>query len=140
MAENDYENLVAFWNQSFQVKSEDKERLIKEIDPNEDYKDLAPSKKQYDALLELISKENVLDYGCGSGWASVVMAKNGCKHIDAVDVASNSIEMMNCYLEAFGVSDKVTGINIDSTWLKNQKEAVYDGSGCRDDVEPLHPV
>ena len=136
---NDYNNLVSFWNQTFEISDDDKEKILKEINPDEDYKQMAPSKKQYDALEIFKDNINVLDYGCGSGWASIIMAKCGTFHIDAVDVAKNSIEMMNCYLKAFNVEDKVQGIHIDSTWLESQKENTYDGffSSNVIDVIPL---
>lgn len=138
MKNKDYTDLVAFWNNSFKINEEDK-KAFANINPDEDYKRLAPSKKQYDALLTLTNKENILDYGCGTGWASIIMAKNGAKKITSVDVASNSIEVVDAYAKAFKVEDNIKGIVIDENWLSNQKEDTYDGffSSNVIDVVPL---
>ena len=135
----DYLNLVDFWNKSFTLTEEDKKQIISEINPDEDYKQLAPSQKQFDAFDVFMYKENVLDYGCGSGWASIIMAKKGVNKVIAADVAEQSLEMLNCYKEAFQVKDKITAIHIDENWLANQKEATYDGFFCSNviDVVPL---
>ena len=84
---NDYINLVEFWNQSF-LLSEEGKKQISQIDKNDDYSQLAPSLKLFDALKEFKGLENVLDYGCGSGWASIILAKSNVKQVVAVDVAS----------------------------------------------------
>lgn len=138
MKNKDYIDLVAFWNNSFKINEEDK-KAFANINPNEDYKRLAPSQKQYDALLTITNKENILDYGCGTGWASIIMAKNGAKKITAVDVASNSIEVVDAYAKAFNVEDNIKGIVIDENWLSNQKEETFDGffSSNVIDVVPL---
>ena len=53
----------------------DKKKIIDDINSDEDFKDMAPSLKQYDALKLFKDKKNVLDYGCGSGcvvlWRSI---------------------------------------------------------------------
>ena len=134
-----YNNLVSFWNQNFIISEEEKNRLLTEINPNEDYKDLAPSKKQYDALTLFRNCERVLDYGCGSGWASIIMAKNGAKKIDAVDVAPNSIAMVDLYKQAFNLGKEINAYRIDSDYLKTIDDNVYDGffSSNVVDVIPL---
>ena len=124
---NDYLNLVEFWNQNFILSEEDKNQILTQINPDEDYKQLAPSQKLLDVLSVFKGKSGVLDYGCGSGWASIIMAKLGVQNITAVDVATNSIEMTNCYVEAFKVQDQIKSIYIDENWLKNQKEGEYVG-------------
>ena len=122
-----YLNLVNFWNQNFALSNEDKEQIKTQINPEEDYKQLAPSKKLFDVLSAFKDLDGVLDYGCGSGWASIIMAKLGSKNITAVDVSANSIEMTNCYAKAFKVQDQIKGVFIDENWLKNQKEGDYVG-------------
>ena len=135
---NDYLNLVEFWNNSFAISEEDKKELTKEIN-QEDYKQLAPSPKLYEVLTLFKDKKNVLDYGCGSGWASIIMVKSGTQKIDAVDVANNSIIMLNEYKKAFQVIDQINGVFIDEKWLSKQKDATYDGFYCSNviDVIPL---
>ena len=44
------------------------------------------------ASFDKITKlDNVLDYGCGSGWADVYLIKNGSDRATAVDVSENGI-------------------------------------------------
>ena len=138
MKNKDYINLVEFWNQSFQLSEEDKKEFD-QINEDDDYSQLAPSPKLYDVLTKFNGLENVLDYGCGTGWASIILAKSNVKHITAVDVASNSIEMTNCYAKAFKVSDLITSFPIDENWIKNEKEDTYGGfySSNVIDVIPL---
>ena len=135
----DYLDLVNFWNQAFAFTEEDKKQLFESINPEEDHKGLAPSQKQFDALKVFINKENVLDYGAGSGWASIIMAKMGTKKVVAVDVAEQSIELLKVYAQAFKVDKQIEAIHIDENWLEKQKEATYDGffSSNVIDVVPL---
>ena len=136
---NDYLNLVDFWNQSFALSKEDKNQILTQINPDEDYKQLAPSEKQFDVLTKFNDKENILDYGAGSGWASIIMAKTGAKHVVACDVAENFKEMVDLYKKAFKVEDKIETILIDEKWLENQKEGTSDAFFCSNviDVVPL---
>lgn len=122
----DYESLVSFWDNTFNLSDKDKEEIIKRIDINK-IENLAPNKKQFDALNLFKDSINVLDYGCGTGWASIIMAKCGTKHIDAVDVSANSIKYVDLYKEGYKVSNKIKSIIIDEKWLKNINDNTYDG-------------
>ena len=119
------------------INDEDKKHIMK--DTSDDYRKLSPSLKQLEALRLFNGKNVVLDYGCGSGWASIIMAKSGAKRIDAVDVSLNSIEMVNCYKEAYDVSKIINAIHINEKWLKEQEGNKYDGffSSNVVDVIPL---
>ena len=128
--DTDYKKLVEFWNQSFVISHDDKKNMKDAIKTENDWKDLAPSSKLFDVLISFKDLDNVLDYGAGSGWASIIMAKSGVKHIDAVDVAKNSIEMIKFYSEIFEESDKIKPILIDETWLGKQDSNKYDGLFC----------
>ena len=139
MNNNDYKNLVDFWNQTFLLTEDSKKEIFADINPDTDYKELSPSIKQLEALEGFSKCHNVLDYGAGTGWASIMMAKAGAKKVVATDVAKNSIEMINQYKKAFKVEDKIESIHIDENWLKNQIEGGYDGffSSNVIDVVPL---
>ena len=132
---DDYKNLVNFWDNNFKLSEEDKKEFDN-IDSN-DYMSIAPS-AQIDLSIFKGCK-NVLDYGCGTGWASVIMAKHGVDKITAVDVSSNSIELTKLYAKAFNVSNHVYAKYIDSDWLKNEDSNKYDGffSSNVIDVIPL---
>lgn len=135
---NDYKTLVDFWNKGFELKDEDKKQILESKGTAEDLKPFAPSPKLFDVACSFKDKENVLDYGCGSGWTSLIMAKYGVKKVTSVDVASNSIEMLNCYKKAFDCEDIINAFPIDENWLASQ-ENVYDGFFCSNviDVVPL---
>ncbi len=125
--EKDYHDLVSFWNRSFILNDENKEEILKTEGIKDSWKELSPSDKLNDALKRFKGKEKILDYGCGNGWASIVMAKDGIKNIDACDVAINSIRLLDFYKELFDVKDAINSFAINSNWLGAQKEETYDG-------------
>ncbi|MBO4666676.1 MAG: 50S ribosomal protein L11 methyltransferase [Bacilli bacterium] len=135
----DYENLLAFWNQSLKLNEDEFNKTKGTIDPDKDWESLAPSTKLIDALKELKDATNVLDYGCGSGWASIVLAKLGAQKITATEVAPNAIQSANAYIEAFGETSKIKTLLINEVWLKEQSKHQYDGFYCSNviDVVPL---
>ena len=111
--QEDYKTLVDFWNQNFALEEEEKKQL-EETSNDDSWKELPPSAKLFDVLTSFKGKEHVLDYGCGSGWGSLVMAKSGVSRITAVDVANNSLEMLRCYAKAYGVELRRFYANWDS--------------------------
>ena len=135
----DYLNLVEFWNNSLKLDEDSKLEFKASVNIDTDYKSLAPSIKQFELLEGFKVCKNVLDYGCGSGWASIIMAKSGAKQIDAVDVACNSKDMVNLYSDAFNVGDIINAHTIDEKWLSAQDDNKYDGFFCSNviDVIPL---
>ena len=135
----DYLNLVDFWNKSFKLDENAKKELKSSINVDTDYKDLAPSRKQFEVLESFKDCKLVLDYGCGSGWASIIMAKSGAKQIDAFDVACNCEEMVSLYSEVFNVSNIINPQTIDEAWLSKEIDNKYDGFFCSNviDVIPL---
>lgn len=137
--QDDYQKLVVFWNQSLKINKEELDQAKNSINPTKDWESLAPSPKLIDALKILKDKEHVLDYGCGNGWASIVLAKLGCKRITAVEVAPNAVDATTCYLEVFGEEKRVDVKVIDEAWIKNQVPRQYDGFYCSNviDVIPL---
>lgn len=133
-----YESLKKFWDDNFKITEDDIKKIKEEIDPINDLNNLAPSIKQKEALNYFKNSKNVLDYGAGHGWASILMAKNGAK-VTAVDVSKNSIIMLKAYADAFNVLDNINAFSIDKDWLKNEKDESYDGffSSNVIDVIPL---
>lgn len=127
---NDLKNLVNFWNDCF--NNDDKIEVT-------NYKSLALSKKLYDAL-EILSKEGkVLDYGCGHGWASIILAKEGCKNVTASDMAPNAIKMAKEYSKVYQVDSNINFKLINDDYLNNELDSYYDGVFCSNvlDVVPM---
>ena len=136
--EKDYNDLVSFWNKNFILNAENKKQILETEGVKDSWKEMSPSEKLTDALKRFNGKENVLDYGCGDGWASITMAKNGVKNINACDVAPNSIKLLEFYKELFDVKN-INGFVIDSNWIKNEEANKYDGFYCSNviDVVPF---
>jgi ribosomal protein L11 methylase PrmA len=95
-------------------------------DSNRSVFDIVPSKKLYDAVMLLKDKENVLDYGAGSSWASISLALNGAKNITAVDLGDNIINSILFYEKAYNASGN-HAYKIDENWLKTVPSKSYDG-------------
>ena len=134
-----YKTLVEFWNKGFELSEEDKKQIEVSKGTADDLKGFAPSPKLFDIACSFKDKNNVLDYGCGSGWASLIIAKFGANKVTSVDVAPSSIEMLNCYKKAFEVDNIIDTFAIDENWLGTQEDK-YDGFFCSNviDVVPLN--
>ena len=120
--------LQEFWNQVFLMDEKTKQE-IKDNLKEEDYVSLAPSEKLFNGVKDLSSCKNVLDYGCGNGWASIVLAKSKCKKVTSVDTSANSIDNLRFYASIFKV-DNIDAFPIDFYWLSKEKDSIYDGLVC----------
>jgi len=120
-----YKDLVKFWENAFKISEDDKNEILNEM-KEDDYKSLAPSAKLIRAVEELHDLNNVLDYGCGIGWASIICAKKN-SFVTSVDVTESSLELLKLYSNVFNVNDKINIIKIDSSWLKGENDNKYDG-------------
>ena len=118
-----YTKLRDFWDSAFLLSPEEKEKYRLEL-KSEDYIEFAPSENLANACLTL--KGNVLDYGCGSGWASIIMAKHNIS-ITSVDVSKNGIDALKFYSDVFEVNDKINAFTIDENWLSKEEDNKYDG-------------
>lgn len=127
--------VIDFWNTSLSLTNENRE-YISQL-PIEQYKELAPSEKLFLATSSLGKCDRVLDYGCGNGWASIIIKKAGTKDVEAVDVGENIIESAKCYFDHFQVDVNVHSITLN--WLKNSAKTRYNGVFCSNvlDVVPL---
>ena len=123
--ENDYQISINFWNQVFNLSDELKEKEVKEL-KEEDWQNLSPSPKVTEAIKAISDANNLLDYGCGNGWASICASKFGCKNITAVDMAQNAKESVNFYADIFKAKG-ITTKPIDDSWLDTQND-LYDAA------------
>ena len=129
----DYETLLAHWDRAFSVSPE------QEPDPEEDWKDLAPSVKLREAAASLGRCRNLLDYGCGSGWAGVIAAKSGCPRVVCADPAPGAARAAERCAERFGVSDRVEALAISDAWLAAQPAGSFDGLVCSNVLDVVPP-
>ncbi len=125
-----YNKLVEHWNSAFELSPEDRAQAESEKITDDSWKQLAPSQKLCDAAASFNSCNNVLDYGSGSSWAGIIMAKSGCPRITAADPAENAKEMAEVYIKAYGVENQVHPICISSSWLSEMPDDTYDGFFC----------
>ena len=127
--------LVEFWDNAFLMSKEDKEELdnLKE----QDYKELAPSKKLYEAVASLKDCNKVLDYGCGSAWGAIIASKEGAKNVPAVDLGENIINRVNLYKDKF--RSDIHAFSIEEDWLNTVENEAYEAIICSNvlDVLPL---
>ena len=129
------EDLINFWNSALIINDEDK----KEYQNNElDYHNLSPSIKQIKALANLKKCNNVLDYGCGTCWASIIASKSGANNITAVDMGEEIIKTAKFYIDLYHTTN-IKPLLINEDWLKEENDNNYDGLICSNvlDVIPL---
>ena len=125
--QEDYKRLIAHWDEAFRMTDEDREPVPEEAIDN--YRELAPSAKLADAAASFAGCENALDYGSGSGWAGVIMARSGCKSVTCADAAPSAREAASFLAEQFRCAERVRPILIDEEWLANVPEGGFDGPG-----------
>lgn len=132
-----YQTLAHFWDEAFKISLEDEDEILKNTD-SLSWQDCAPSKELFRAVQDLKSQNNVLDYGCGSGWGAIVALKSGIKQVTAVDVSANSIKLLNLYKKAYNL-DNLKALVIDENWIKSIPNESFDGLICSNvlDVLPL---
>lgn len=135
----DNRNLIEFWDNQFKLDEEYKKQVLVEIDKENDWKELIPSHKLLDACITLSNKQNILDYGCGNGWASIACAKSNLNcNIKCVDVSCNAVEQAKFFSNIFNTSGNISFDAIDTKWLESQDDNTYDGLICSNvlDVVP----
>ena len=133
--EKDNENLIEFWNQALKIDEETKKEFKQYNE--DDWTHLAPSLKLFDAASLLGKKKKVLDYGCGTAWASIIANKSGCLDVTAVDVIKDGVESAKLYAETFKAN--INALCVKPNWLENVESKAYDGIICSNvlDVVPL---
>lgn len=111
----EYERALPFWNGFYENDGEDGEKGGS----------LGCSVLE-EQLRVLASKKRVLDFGCGSGWASLFMAENGGAEIVALDQAQNAITAAAKSAERLGLSSANFICGTDAV-LKTYADGSFDG-------------
>ena len=133
-----YNKALEFWNQAFELNDEDRKELLKEIDTENGWKEIASSAKLRDVIIVHLSGcSKVLDYGCGEGWAGIILDKSGCRDVTSVDVAENAVEMAKIMSAAYKVSDSFKAECVSTDWLGTVEEGSYDGIFCGNVIDVL---
>lgn len=135
----DYKKSLAFWNDRLALDEETKKEYKKEINP-EDWKELTSSEKFSNIFMDVLSgQKKVLDYGCGHGWAGIMIKKAGCKDVTCVDLIENGIEHTKYLASLFGIDDGFEAKCVSEDWISTSPAGVFDGLICSNvlDVIPV---
>ena len=133
----DNQALLAFWNGFYAISEEEKKEAQETgFGPLEAF---VPSEKLFQAACTLGSGKNVLDYGCGNGWAAIAAAKSGCENVTAADPAPNAVESTRFLSELFGIANRVHPVCIGGDWLKTVPSETYDGFICINVLDTVPP-
>jgi SAM-dependent methyltransferase len=112
----EYQAALAFWNDFFKDKKpEDLQGISLGCTCLED------------KLKELTCVHKVLDFGCGTGWASLYLKQIGCEDVTGVDQAANAIDIAAETAKMNGFTDGMTFIKGDETFFDNIESNVYEG-------------
>ena len=113
--EQDNQRLIAFWDKALSLSEDDLAELQK-LAP-ESWKELAPSKKLFDAACSWGKKKKVLDYGCGNAWAGIIAAKSGCGDVTAADPARGAVRAAQYYASVYGLERQLHSVLCGPGWL-----------------------
>lgn len=118
-------DLIAFWDQAFvqNIETMQNESAL-------DIRDLAPSEELYLAAVSMAEHDRVLDYGCGSAWASLIMADHGCRDITAADPAAGAVQSALLSASHYHLNGQIYPIQISGQWLNTVPDKTYDGIFC----------
>jgi SAM-dependent methyltransferase len=135
---NTYKKALEFWNNAFEMDEDAKNEYKQEYDPVDGWKELCSSAKLQNVIIDqLASRNRVLDYGCGEGWAGITLNKSGCKDVTCVDVGENAIELCKCFKNHFNIEKGLRAECVSTDWLKNEPAESYEGIFCSNVVDVL---
>ena len=137
-ARNDYETLLAYWDSVFAPEA-DGAASPEEGEWEKSWQQLAPSPKLLQAALSLGACRHVLDYGSGSGWAGVLMAKGGCPHVTCADPAPHAQRLAAACAAHYRAAEQVQPVCITDTWLSRVPAGTYDGFFCSNVLDVIPP-
>ncbi len=129
--------LIGFWDRALTLTEEDRLQMLR--NGAEDWSELAPSEKLFEAACSLGQRKKVLDYGCGSAWAGIIAAKCGCPDVTAADVAPGAAESARFYAELYGVQDRVHAECVAPDWLETVPDGTFDGLICSNVLDVIPP-
>lgn len=72
---------------------------------------LALLKRVYPDFIDIISNKTIVDFGCGHGWQSISLVKNGAKSVLGLDFNSDYLKIANGLAIKYGVTEKVSFAN-----------------------------
>ena len=129
----DYKNSLDFWEKAYA----DSQKKTNFDDTNEvsNWQNLAPSEKFVSALSSFSNCQKVLDYGCGEGWGSIIMAKTGCKNITSVELSKSAIQTTIDNSKKYQVNNYINAFVISKDWINKEESEKYDGFFCSNVID-----
>lgn len=127
--QKDWETSIEYWDRSHAVSEEILAQIRWDIVADE-FELLSPSYKQRDALRWLSKSPTptkLLDFGCGFGWGSIILACYGVKNIIAVDAAPNMVTYAQAFVDGYKVDKNIHLLAVNKDWLSTQEDESYDG-------------
>ena len=134
--ERDNQKQIEFWNQAFALSEEQKTEIM---NLQEDWKELAPSEKLFQAACSLGQRKKVLDFGCGTAWAAIIAAKSGCTDVTAADAAPAAVQAGRLYAMRYDAADWIRFECAGLSWLKSIPSETYDGIICSNVLDVVPP-
>ncbi len=134
---NDNRTLVDFWSRALALSEEDRENERR--NGADGWKDQAPSDKLFHAAASLGGCRKVLDYGCGSAWASIIAAKHGCPDVTAADAAPGAVRTAEFHAALYGADQQVHVCLASPDWLQSVPDCTYDGLICSNILDVIPP-
>ena len=128
--QSDYKKSLDFWESNYANYQDEQ----KSFDSN-NWKEVAPSEKFITALSSFSKCKNVLDYGCGNGWGSVIMAKTGCKSIVSVELSNSAIKKVIENSQKYGVNNSIKAQLVSPDWINSESSEKYDGFFCSNVID-----
>ena len=128
--QSDYKKSLDFWESNYANYQDEQ----KSFDSN-NWQELAPSEKFITALSSFSKCENVLDYGCGNGWSSIIMAKTDCKSIVSVELSNSAIKKVIENSQKYGVNNSIKAQLVSPDWINSESSEKYDGFFCSNVID-----
>ncbi len=128
---DDYKKSLEFWEKAYADSGD------QNTDNSNNWETLAPSEKFIYALSSFSKCQNVLDYGCGEGWGSIIMAKTGCKNITSVELSNSAIKKTIKNSIIYKVNKFVNAYVISENWINTEESDKYDGFFCSNVIDVI---
>ena len=130
--EKDYRNSLEYWESAY-ANSQNQNNC--EFSASSDWKELAPSEKFITALSLFSKCKNLLDYGCGEGWGSIIIAKTGCKNILSVELSESAVNTTIEKSKKYKVDEFIKAEKVTADWINHQESEKYDGFFCSNVID-----
>lgn len=137
----EYDEALKFWDSGYEMTDEKKAEQEQKWTPESDAMDLAYSKQLASIIRdELKNQTHVLDYGCGRGWAGMLLRQAGCKSVLGVDVSPRAAESARYLAALLGITEGYDAQAIEENWLSSVPDDTFDGAVTVNvlDVIPPH--